>query len=39
VCRLGNECFANKQFDEAILHYSTAIKEDPDNAVYYSNRR
>ena len=36
--RLGNECFSAKKFDEAILHYTAAIKEDPENAVYYSNR-
>lgn len=36
--KLGNECFAAKKFDEAILHYTAAIKEDPENAVYYSNR-
>ena len=37
--RLGNECFAAKKFEEAIVHYSNAIKEDSENAVYYSNRR
>ena len=37
--RLGNEFFSAKKYDEAILHYTTAIKEDPENAVYYSNRR
>lgn len=36
--KLGNECFAAKKYDEAILHYTDAIKEDPENAVYYSNR-
>lgn len=36
--KLGNDCFSAKKFDEAIIHYTTAIKEDPENAVYYSNR-
>jgi tetratricopeptide (TPR) repeat protein len=37
--RLGNEFFSAKKYDEAIIHYTTAIAEDPENAVYYSNRR
>jgi cytochrome c-type biogenesis protein CcmH/NrfG len=37
--RLGNEAFANKEFDDAIKHYSGAIKIDPKNHVYFSNRR
>jgi tetratricopeptide (TPR) repeat protein len=37
--RLGNEAFAKQAFDEAIAHYSEAIRLDPENAVYYSNRR
>lgn len=37
--RLGNEAFATRKFDEAIAHYNNAIKYDPSNAVYYSNRR
>lgn len=36
--KLGNDAFAAKNYDEAIKHYSDAIKEDPDNPVYYSNR-
>lgn len=36
--RLGNEAFAAKNYDEAIEHYTNAIKADPDNAIYYSNR-
>jgi Flp pilus assembly protein TadD len=37
--RLGNEAFAKQAYDEAISHYSEAIRLDPNNAVYYSNRR
>jgi tetratricopeptide (TPR) repeat protein len=37
--RLGNEFFSAKKFDQAILHYTDAINADPENAVYYSNRR
>ena len=37
--RLGNEAFATKKFDEAITHYNEAIRLDPNNAVFYSNRR
>ena len=37
--RLGNEAFAMKKYDEAIAHYNEAIQLDPDNAVFYSNRR
>ena len=36
--KLGNDAFAEKNFDEAIVLYTDAIKLDPDNAVYYSNR-
>lgn len=39
LLRLGNEAFATRKFDEAIAHYNNAIKNDPSNAVYYSNRR
>jgi len=38
VCRLGNKAFAEKNYEEAIKHYSDAIKRDPDNHVLYSNR-
>lgn len=37
--KLGNDAFANKKFDEAIVLYNQAIQLDPDNAVFYSNRR
>lgn len=36
--KLGNDAFAAKKYDEAIIHYSEAIKLEPDNAVFYSNR-
>ncbi|KAL3665446.1 hypothetical protein V7S43_009481 [Phytophthora oleae] len=35
---LGNEEFNQKNFDKAIECYSEAIRLDPDNFVYYSNR-
>jgi tetratricopeptide (TPR) repeat protein len=34
----GNEALKNKQFDEAIKHYTSAIELAPDNHVYFSNR-
>lgn len=34
----GNECVRKGQFAEAILHYSFAIKLNPDNPILYSNR-
>ena len=37
--RLGNEAFSSKKFDAAISHYTEAIRLDPENAIYYSNRR
>jgi len=39
--RLGNDAFARKAFDEAMIHYGNAIKLDGDSpaaALYYSNR-
>jgi chaperonin cofactor prefoldin len=35
---LGNKAFAAKRFDEAIMHYSDAIKLDKTNHVFFSNR-
>mmetsp|Transcript_11413 Transcript_11413/g.17124 ORF Transcript_11413/g.17124 Transcript_11413/m.17124 type:complete len:259 (-) Transcript_11413:140-916(-) len=35
---LGNKAFTAKEFDEAIKHYSNAIKLDPNNHVFFSNR-
>jgi Tetratricopeptide repeat len=37
--RLGNKAFADKKFNDAIQHYTDAIKMDPSNHVYFSNRR
>jgi Putative Zn-dependent protease, contains TPR repeats len=36
--RLGNKAFAAKDFDQAIQHYTNAIKIDPNNHVFFSNR-
>ena len=36
--KAGNEAFATKNYQEAIKHYNEAIRLDPDNAVFYSNR-
>ncbi|KAI9908665.1 hypothetical protein PsorP6_003230 [Peronosclerospora sorghi] len=36
--RLGNEEFNAKNFDKAVECYSEAIRLDPENFVYYSNR-
>ncbi|XP_075979684.1 uncharacterized protein LOC142978927 [Anticarsia gemmatalis] len=34
----GNECVKEGKFIEAVLHYTQAIKMDPNNYVLYSNR-
>lgn len=34
----GNECVQDGKYIEAVLHYTQAIKMDPNNYVLYSNR-
>ncbi|XP_053611887.1 uncharacterized protein LOC128676020 [Plodia interpunctella] len=34
----GNECVKDAKYIEAVLHYTQAIKLDPNNYVLYSNR-
>ncbi|CAD0202196.1 unnamed protein product [Chrysodeixis includens] len=34
----GNECVKEEKYIEAVLHYTQAIKMDPNNYVLYSNR-
>jgi tetratricopeptide (TPR) repeat protein len=34
----GNECVKESKFIEAVLHYTQAIKMDPNNYILYSNR-
>lgn len=34
----GNACLKGGKFHEALLHYSHAIKRDPNNHLLYSNR-
>lgn len=34
----GNECVKNGNFIEAVIHYTQAIKMEPNNYVLYSNR-
>ncbi|KAI5651403.1 hsp70-Hsp90 organizing protein 1-like [Phthorimaea operculella] len=34
----GNECVKDGKFIEAVLHYTQAIKMEPNNYVLYSNR-
>ena len=36
--KLGNACFARKEYDEAIKHYTKAIELDDSQAAFYSNR-
>lgn len=35
---LGNQAFANQDFETAVEKYSKAIQKDPNNHVFYSNR-
>jgi len=35
---LGNKAFSSQKFEEAIEHYTSAIKLDPKNHVFFSNR-
>jgi tetratricopeptide (TPR) repeat protein len=37
--RLGNKAFSAKNFAEAIDYYTQAIKLEPSNHVFFSNRR
>ena len=34
----GNECVKEGKYIEAVLHYTQAIKMDPNNYLLYSNR-
>ncbi|XP_072938324.1 uncharacterized protein [Epargyreus clarus] len=34
----GNECVKDSKYIEAVLHYTHALKMDPNNYVLYSNR-
>lgn len=34
----GNECVKDGKYIEAVLHYTQAIKMDPNNYLLYSNR-
>eukprot|EP00397_Hematodinium_sp_SG-2012_P011818 GEMP01011966.1.p1 GENE.GEMP01011966.1~~GEMP01011966.1.p1 ORF type:complete len:706 (+),score=118.36 GEMP01011966.1:47-2119(+) len=36
--QLGNESFTTKDFAAAVLHYTSAINESPDDHALYSNR-
>lgn len=35
---LGNVAFKSHEFEDALTHYSNAIKEDPNNLTFRSNR-
>ncbi len=35
----GNEAFKNGKWKEAVTEYTKAIELDPDDKIYYSNRR
>ena len=37
-CSDGNNYFKNKQYPEAIQKYTEAIKDDPSDVTFYSNR-
>ena len=39
ILRLGNVAFGKQNYNDAIQYYTEAIKRDPRNHVYYSNRR
>lgn len=34
----GNELFKSGEYETAIRYYSSAIKADDSNSIYYSNR-
>ena len=34
----GNKCVKENKFTEAVIHYTEAIKHEPNAAVLYSNR-
>jgi len=34
----GNKCVKESKFTEAVIHYTEAIKHEPNSAVLYSNR-
>lgn len=38
VKQKGNDALKQNNYDEAVFHYSHAIKMDPDNFSLYSNR-
>jgi tetratricopeptide (TPR) repeat protein len=38
-CRLGNKAFAERDYQTAIAHYTKAIQLEPNNHIFFSNRR
>ena len=38
IKELGNQAYSNKQYKEAINHYTNAIKLNPQEPSFYSNR-